>query len=176
MTTEPCPDRESFQERVKQFSSLTDGRVFFAIVDNITNRALGWLDFHIVDTANKTIEVGYVLYGVTLQRTRGGTEAQSLLASYVFDVLGYRRYEWRCNKLNELSKRAAERFGFTFEGVLRQELIVKGRNRVSAWFSMLDSEWPYRKAALEAWLDPKNFDSLGCQIKPLSFFQICIRP
>jgi len=136
------------------------------------HKALGWIDLHNIVPEHRNIEVGYVLYGPTLQRTRGATEAQYLLANYAFDVLGYRRYEWRCNNFNELSKRAAERLGFTFESLSRQHMITKGRNRDTAWYSVLDSEWPHRKAALEAWLDPKNFDIQGGrQIKPLSYFQ-----
>ncbi len=96
-----------------------------------------------------------------MQRTAGATEAQYLFARYVFDDLGYRRYEWKCNALNAPSRRAAERFGFTFEGVFRQHMIVKGRNRDTAWFSMLDREWPARKAAYERWLAPGNFDAAG---------------
>ena len=96
-----------------------------------------------------------------MQRTAGATEAQYLLARYVFDDLGYRRYEWKCNNLNAPSKRAAERFGFTFEGIFRQHMIVKGRNRDTAWFAMLDGEWPARKAAYERWLAPDNFDGAG---------------
>jgi RimJ/RimL family protein N-acetyltransferase len=103
-----------------------------------------------------------------MQRTRGATEAQYLLAQYVFDVLGNRRYEWKCNDLNAPSKLAADRFGFTFEGVFRQHMIVKGRNRDTAWFSMLDGEWPARKAAYERWLSPENFDRDGRQKERLS--------
>ncbi len=168
---EPCPDRDSFYHSVKRLSISTD-RILFAIVDHSSNKALGWIDLHNIVPEHRNIEVGYVLYGPTLQRTRGATEAQYLLANYAFDVLGYRRYEWRCNNFNELSKRAAERLGFTFESLSRQHMITKGRNRDTAWYSVLDSEWPHRKAALEAWLDPKNFDIQGGrQIKPLSYFQ-----
>ena len=109
------------------------------------------------------IEIGHILYSPRMQRTIGATEAQYLFASYVFDTLGYRRYEWRCDDLNEASKRAAARLGFTLEGVFRQHLIIKGRNRDTAWFSMLDSEWPARRSAFERWLDPANFDAEGRQ-------------
>jgi hypothetical protein len=98
-----------------------------------------------------------------MQRTIGATEAQYLFAVYVFDTLGYRRYEWRCDNLNMPSKRAATRFGFTLEGVFRQHMIIKGRNRDTAWFAMLDSEWPARRIAFERWLDPANFDAAGRQ-------------
>jgi RimJ/RimL family protein N-acetyltransferase len=111
----------------------------------------------------RVIEVGHVLYSPALQRTPLGTEAQYLLARYAFQTLGYRRYEWKCNALNAASRRAALRYGFVFEGVLRAQLIAKGRNRDNAWFSMLEDEWPARKAAFERWLDPENFDASGNQ-------------
>ena len=108
------------------------------------------------------------MYTPAMQRTAGATEAQYLFARYVFDELGYRRYEWKCNALNAPSRRAAERFGFAFEGIFRQHMIVKGRNRDTAWFAMLDSEWPERKAAYERWLKPDNFDAEGRQKTRLS--------
>jgi RimJ/RimL family protein N-acetyltransferase len=114
------------------------------------------------------IEVGHILYSPALQRTPLGTEAQYLLARYAFETLGYRRYEWKCNALNAPSRRAALRYGFVFEGVLRQHMIAKGRNRDTAFFSMLDSEWPARTAAFERWLAPENFDADGKQIASLS--------
>jgi RimJ/RimL family protein N-acetyltransferase len=114
------------------------------------------------------IEVGHILYSPALQRTPLGTEAQYLLARYAFEALGYRRYEWKCNALNAPSRRAALRYGFVFEGVLRQHMIAKGRNRDTAFFSMLDSEWPARKAAFERWLAPENFDADGKQRTSLS--------
>jgi RimJ/RimL family protein N-acetyltransferase len=113
--------------------------------------------------AMRVIEVGNIVYSPALQRTPLATEAQYLLARYVFETLGNRRYEWKCNALNAPSRRAAERFGFTFEGLFRQHQIVKGRNRDTAWFSMLDTEWPTRKAAYERWLAPDNFDAAGRQ-------------
>jgi RimJ/RimL family protein N-acetyltransferase/N-acetylglutamate synthase-like GNAT family acetyltransferase len=113
--------------------------------------------------AMRVIEVGHILYGTPLQRTPLATEAQYLLARYVFETLGYRRYEWKCNALNAPSRRAARRFGFTYEGLFRSHMIVKGRNRDTAWFSMLDTEWPARKQAFERWLSPDNFDAQGQQ-------------
>jgi RimJ/RimL family protein N-acetyltransferase len=121
-----------------------------------------------IDAPNRVIEVGNIMYTPAMQRTAGATEAQYLLAAYVFDELGYRRYEWKCNNFNAPSKRAAKRFGFTFEGVFRQHMIVKGRNRDTAWFAMLDGEWPARKAAYERWLAPENFDAAGGQKLRLS--------
>jgi RimJ/RimL family protein N-acetyltransferase len=141
---------------------------YFAIVDNALGRAVGYESLMRIDPPNRVIEVGGIMYAPLMQRTPGGTEAQYLLARYVFDDLGYRRYEWKCNALNAPSRRAAERFGFTFEGIFRQHMIVKGRNRDTAWFAMLDNEWPARKAAYERWLAPDNFDEKGRQKLKLS--------
>jgi RimJ/RimL family protein N-acetyltransferase len=118
----------------------------------------------------RVIEVGHIVYAPKLQRTPLATEAQFLLARYVFEVLGYRRYEWKCNALNAPSRRAAERLGFTFEGILRQHMVAKGRNRDTAYYSMLDGEWPSRKRAFESWLAPANFDPDGRQKKQLGDF------
>ena len=123
-----------------------------------------------IDPANRVIEIGGIMYTPLLQRTAGATEAQYLFAKYVFDHLGYRRYEWKCNDRNAPSKRAAQRLGFTFEGVFRQHMIVKSRSRDTAWFSMLDSEWPARRAAFESWLAPDNFDAQGRQKQRLEGF------
>ena len=133
------------------------------MIDNASGGPVGYQTLMRIDAANRVIEIGNVLYTPAMQRTIGATEAQYLFAAYVFDTLGYRRYEWKCNDLNAPSKRAAQRLGFTFEGVFRQHLIVKGRNRDTAWFSMLDSEWPLRRAAFERWLAPDNFDAAGRQ-------------
>lgn len=108
-----------------------------------------------------------MLFGRSLQRTPGATEAQYLLAAYAFETLGYRRLEWKCNALNAPSRRAAQRLGFTFEGVFRQHMVVKGRNRDTAWFSMLDTEWSLRKGAFERWLGSENFDAEGRQRESL---------
>jgi RimJ/RimL family protein N-acetyltransferase len=118
--------------------------------------------------AMRVIEVGHIVYSPALQRTPLGTEAQYLLARYAFETLGYRRYEWKCNALNAASRNAALRYGFTYEGTFRQRIIAKGRNRDDAWFSVLDSEWPARKAAFERWLSPENFDREGRQKSCLS--------
>ena len=118
--------------------------------------------------AMRVIEVGQVVYSPALQRTPLATEAQYLLARYVFETLGYRRYEWKCDSLNAASRRAALRFGFTFEGILRQHQIARGRNRDTAYYSMLDSEWPARKLNFERWLSPENFTGDGRQKMSLS--------
>jgi RimJ/RimL family protein N-acetyltransferase len=137
--------------------------LFFAIIDNASGEAVGYQTLMRMEPAHRVIEVGNILYTPAMQRTVGATEAQYLFAAHVFDGLGYRRYEWKCNNLNAPSKRAALRYGFSFEGVFRQHNIVKGRNRDTAWFAMLDSEWPRRREAFERWLDPGNFDDAGRQ-------------
>jgi RimJ/RimL family protein N-acetyltransferase len=126
-------------------------------------QAAGWASFMRVKPQHGVIEVGNVLFSPALRRSRAATEAMYLMARHVFETLGYRRYEWKCNAENEPSRRAAQRLGFTFEGIFRQHMVVRNRNRDTAWFSMLDREWPARKHAFEAWLDPKNFDQQGRQ-------------
>jgi RimJ/RimL family protein N-acetyltransferase len=163
----PYPDFASFRASLEA-KARSEDPLFFAVVDNASGQAVGYQTLMRIDGANRVIEVGNVLYTPLLQRTPGATEAQYLFAAYVFDTLGYRRYEWKCNALNAPSRRAAERLGFTFEGVFRQHMIVKGRNRDTAWFSMLDSEWPARKAAFERWLKPENFDADGHQRERLA--------
>jgi RimJ/RimL family protein N-acetyltransferase len=137
-------------------------RIFYAVVD-AAGRAVGILSLMEIRPAMRVIEVGNIVYSPALQRRPLATEAQYLIARYAFETLGYRRYEWKCNALNSASKRAAERFGFTYEGLFRQHMIVKGRSRDTAWFAILDSEWPARKAAFERWLAPENFDRDGRQ-------------
>jgi RimJ/RimL family protein N-acetyltransferase len=142
--------------------------LFFAIINRATGRAAGVCAYLRIDPANRVIEVGHILFGRGLQRTAAATEAMYLMARYVFEELGYRRYEWKCDTRNTPSWRAAERLGFTHEGVFRQHMIRKGQNRDSAWFSMLDSEWPANKLAFERWLDPANFDADGRQRRTLA--------
>ncbi|WP_416191733.1 GNAT family N-acetyltransferase [Neisseria sp. CCUG12390] len=141
---------------------------FFAIIDTTTDRAEGSLGLMRIDTANRVIEVGWVVYSDKLKRTRVATEAQYLLAKYVFETLGYRRYEWKCDSLNEPSRKAALRLGFQFEGIFRQAMVYKGRSRDTAWFSMIDGEWPQIKARFERWLADDNFDENGNQRISLS--------
>jgi RimJ/RimL family protein N-acetyltransferase len=120
-----------------------------------------------IEAKHGVIEVGGVMYSPELQRSRIATEAMYLFARYVFEDLGNRRFEWKCDSLNEPSRRAAKRLGFQFEGIFRQHMMIKGENRDTAWFSMLDTEWPARKAAFERWLDPANFTAAGTQLRPL---------
>src|SRR5688572_10771983 len=157
----PFPDRPTFDVYLKHASVSADP-LFFAIVDKPSGLAAGMAAYLRIDPIHKVIEVGHILFTPKLQRTVAATEAMFLMAKHVFD-LGYRRYVWKCNSLNAPSLSAARRLGFTFEGVFRQHMIVKARNRDTAWFSMLDSEWPARKASFEAWLAPDNFDANGQQ-------------
>lgn len=163
----PFAERSSFDAHLHSKARSSEA-VCYAIVDLRSERPLGLASLMRIDRPNRVIEVGSILYSPLLQRTAAATEAMYLLARYVFNDLGYRRYEWKCNALNEPSRRAALRLGFTFEGIFRQHLIVKGENRDTAWFSMLDGEWPARKQAFEAWLAPGNFDEGGNQKRPLS--------
>jgi len=158
----PFADYESFAAHYAEAAKKEDP-LLFAILDKATGRAVGHAALMRIVPNDRVVEVGNILYTPPLQRTIGATEAMYLLARYVFDELGYRRYEWKCNDLNAPSRRAAKRYGFAYEGTFRQHMIVKGRNRDTAWFAMLDSDWPRVKAAFEAWLDPANFDAEGRQ-------------
>lgn len=148
--------------------------LFFAILPGTSGRVEGYASYMRMDPTNGVIEVGNILLAPSLQRTVAATEAMYLMARHVFEDLGYRRYEWKCNANNAPSRRAALRYGFTFEGIFRQHMIVKGQNRDTAWFSMLDSEWPARKTAFEGWLDPANFDAAGKQRKSLVQLSGCL--
>jgi RimJ/RimL family protein N-acetyltransferase len=142
--------------------AAADDPYAYAIIDP-SDRAVGYVTLLRIVPEMRVIEVGHVLYSPALQRTPLGTETQHLLARYVFETLGYRRYEWKCDALNAASRRAALRYGFVYEGTFRQYMIAKGRNRDNAWYSMLDSEWPERKRNFERWLAPENFDGEGRQ-------------
>ncbi|MCW6507160.1 GNAT family N-acetyltransferase [Lichenifustis flavocetrariae] len=166
----PFPDLAGFREHIARKAASADP-LFFAILDKGSGKAIGHTTLMRIDTANRAIETGNILFSPLLQRTPGATESMYLLARHAFDDLGYRRYEWKCNALNMPSRRAAERFGFTFEGVFRQHMIVKGRNRDTAWYSMLDTEWPAVKNGFEAWLAPGNFDAEGRQKASLASFR-----
>jgi RimJ/RimL family protein N-acetyltransferase len=163
----PYANLQEFRASIET-KARSEDPLFFAVVDNASGRALGYQTLMRFDAPNRAVEVGNVMYTPALQRTPGATEAQYLFAAYVFDTLGVRRYEWKCNALNAPSRRAAERLGFSFEGVFRQHMIVKGRNRDTAWYAMLDSEWPARRAAFERWLRLDNFDREGRQKDSLS--------
>lgn len=141
---------------------------FYAVVEAGSDEAVGVASYLRVNPEAGSIEVGHIHYSPRLQRTPAATEAMALMMAHVFDDLGYRRYEWKCNALNAASRRAAERLGFTFEGIFRQMGVYKGRNRDTAWFSILDHEWPAMKAAFSQWLAPDNFDEAGRQRRALS--------
>jgi RimJ/RimL family protein N-acetyltransferase len=163
----PFLDRESFDEYLKQLAA-SDDPLCFAIIGKPSGRALGWATFMRIEPTHRVVEVGNVMFSRPLQRSTGATEAIYLMARHAFEDLGYRRFEWKCNVLNAPSRKAALRFGFKFEGVFRQHMILKGRSRDSAWFSIIDSEWLERRKAFEAWLDPTNFDADGRQRTSLS--------
>jgi RimJ/RimL family protein N-acetyltransferase len=158
----PFATEGDFRAHLDQRAAAEDP-LFFTIVDAASAEPGGFASLMRIEPIHRVIEVGNILYLPSLQRTVGATEAMYLMARYVFDDLGYRRYEWKCDALNEPSRRAALRLGFTFEGIFRQHMIVKGRNRDTAWYSMLDTEWPARRAAFERWLDPANFGADGQQ-------------
>ena len=152
-------------------SCLGDDPLFHAIVEGASGRALGVASYLRVEPKVGAIEVGNINYAPALQRTAAATEAMLLLMVRVFEELGYRRYEWKCDALNAGSRAAAERLGFTFEGVFRQATMYKGRNRDTAWYAITDRDWPALKRAYEAWLDPANFDAEGAQKTRLGEFR-----
>jgi RimJ/RimL family protein N-acetyltransferase len=158
--------REDFLAWVEQVERSTDP-LFFAVIDKVSGQVAGRQSLMRIDPANGVIEIGNIYWGPLISRRPAATEAQFLFMNYVFEELGYRRYEWKCNNRNEPSKRAAIRFGFQPEGVFRQHLIVKGENRDTAWFSIIDKEWPALRIAYETWLDLSNFDGAGMQRRRL---------
>jgi len=157
----PFADTRSFAAWLAEREALKDP--YYYSVRGEDGRALGLVTLMAIRPTMRVVEVGNIVYSPSLQRTLLATETQYLLARYVFETLGYRRYEWKCDALNAPSRRAALRYGYFFEGIFRQHMIIKARNRDSAWFSMLDSEWPKRKRNFERWLAPENFDTQGRQ-------------
>jgi len=164
-TNEP-KDQAEYQELLAGMAARTD-IVPFAVIDRADNRAKGHLWLMEIRPVHGVFEVGFITYAPGLQRTRPATEAIYLCGDYGFS-LGYRRFEWKCNNRNEPSKRAALRYGFKYEGLFRQHQVVKGQNRDTAWYSIIDGEWPARKAAFERWLRPENFDRDGRQLQSLA--------
>jgi len=163
----PFETRAAFEDWITAACRGEDP-LFHAIVEATSGRALGVASYlRVVPTAG-VIEVGHINYAPALQRTAAATEAMYLMMGRVFEELGYRRYEWKCDALNEASRRAAERFGFVFEGVFRQATMYKSRNRDTAWYAITDRDWPALKRSYEAWLDPTNFDAAGRQNARLS--------
>jgi RimJ/RimL family protein N-acetyltransferase len=165
----PFETRAEMNEVLEKASEKRDP-LYFVIVEQQTGHAVGCCSYLNIRPEHGVIEVGNLVFSSLLQRKRGATEALYLLAKNAFDVLGYRRYEWKCNALNEKSRQAALRAGFIFEGIFRQHMIVKGRNRDTAWFSILDKDWPAIRAGLEGWLAADNFDVKGEQRRPLKEF------
>jgi RimJ/RimL family protein N-acetyltransferase len=153
---------------VGPFADLAGFRAWAETARRPTGRAVGVASYLRIEPAHGVIEVGHINYAPRLKRTIVATEAMFLMMRRVFDELGYRRYEWKCDALNAPSRAAAERLGFTFEGIFRQAIVTKGRNRDTAWYSIIDREWPALKAAFERWLDPANFDAEGRQRQSLS--------
>ncbi|MBN9220278.1 MAG: GNAT family N-acetyltransferase [Mesorhizobium sp.] len=166
----PPETRADFQPWLDKVEASPDP-LFFAIIDKASGKVAGRQTLMRIDPAYGVIEIGNIYWGPLISRKPAATEAQFLFMKYIFDELGYRRYEWKCNNRNEPSKRAAERFGFKFEGIFRQHLIVKGENRDTAWYSIIDKEWPALRQAYEAWLDPANFDGDGQQRRRLEDFR-----
>ncbi len=163
----PFADLDSYAAWVAEVSAQDDP-YFFAIIDTdpasrTRDRAVGALSLLRIAPAAGSIEVGHIHLSPALQQTRASTEAQFVAMAYVFDGLGYRRYEWKCDTLNAPSRRAAERLGFSYEGTFRQAGVVKGRNRDTAWFAIVDADWPRIRGGFEAWLAADNFDGYGRQ-------------
>lgn len=166
----PPATREEFEPWLEKVAKSEDP-LFFAVVDKASGKVAGRQTLMRIDPTHGVIEIGNIYWGPLISRKPAATEAQFLFMQYIFDELGYRRYEWKCNNDNLPSKRAAERFGFSFEGIFRQHMVAKGKNRDTAWFSILDSEWPALRQAYQAWLAPENFDSDGQQKKKLEEFR-----
>jgi RimJ/RimL family protein N-acetyltransferase len=162
----PFADRTAFAAHLEGQAAASDP-LFYAVVERASGRALGVVSYLRIDPQNGVIEIGHIWFGRALQRTPAATEAIYLLARHAFE-LGNRRFEWKCNAANAGSMSAARRFGFTYEGTFRQHMIVKGRNRDTAWFSITDGEWPRIQTGFERWLAPDNFDAQGTQRRPLA--------
>lgn len=166
----PFRTRDAYRDCLTAFAASPDP-LHHTVIDLATGKAVGTLSLMRIDKANGVIEVGFVVFSRRLQKTRIATEAIFLLMQRAFDELGYRRFEWKCDSLNAPSRSAAARFGFTFEGIFRQATIYKGRNRDTAWYSIVDGEWPALRAGFADWLDEANFDAQGVQRRSL---QTCI--
>ena len=163
----PFGGHEEFMRWLDSRAPIADP-LTFTIIDKSSAAARGLASFMRMAPEHGAIEIGHIWFSPQLARTRQSTEAIFLMSRYAFDELGNRRLEWKCDSLNEPSRRAALRYGFVYEGVFRQHMVVKGRNRDSAWYSITDGEWPSRRAAFETWLSPLNFDSAGRQIRTLA--------
>jgi len=158
---------EGFRAYLAQAEASRDP-LHFAVIDRQSGQAVGTLALMRIEPAHGVLEVGHVTFSPALKRTAAATESHFLLMRYVFEQLGYRRYEWKCDSLHVLSRRAAERLGFSYEGLFRQAIVYKGRTRDTAWFSIIDSEWPTLRQAFVRWLAESNFDEHGTQRQSLS--------
>jgi RimJ/RimL family protein N-acetyltransferase len=163
----PFESLEAYREHLTRAAASADP-LHFAVIDLLTGKAVGTLALMRIDRANGVIEVGHVTFSPRLKRTRVATEAMFLLMNEVFGQLGYRRFEWKCDSLNGPSRTAALRYGFTFEGIFRQAIVYRQRNRDTAWFSIIDSEWSTLRESYVRWLDAGNFDAQGQQIERLA--------
>ena len=163
----PWPSVEAYADVIKNQSASFDP-IFYALRVKESNQVCGQASLMDIHATNGVIEIGHIWFAPSLQRTTAATEALYLMIKHAMDDLGYRRMQWRCNSLNEGSRAAARRLGFRFEGIFYNHLIFKGKNRDTAWYSILDDEWPEVKTNLEQWLDPSNFDSEGCEKASLS--------
>jgi RimJ/RimL family protein N-acetyltransferase len=169
----PFADQGDYEAFLRA-DAMGDDPLVFAITEG--GIPMGVASYLRIEPAMGVIEIGHIWFGAALQRTPAATEAIYLLARHAFDDLGYRRLEWKTDAQNARSRRAAERFGFTFEGIFRQHMVVKDRNRDTAWFAMLDRDWPALRAAFEAWLDPGNFDREGRQRRSLAEIRVRCSP
>ncbi|WP_108813825.1 GNAT family N-acetyltransferase [Loktanella sp. Alg231-35] len=167
MPTGPFSDASAYAAWVQGACESKDP-LFFTVIDKSNGNPVGVASFLRIQPENGVAEVGFITFSPALQRTVMATEAMYLMMARVFDELGYRRYEWKCDALNDPSRRAAERLGFSYDGLFKQALVYKGRNRDTAWFSILDKDWPRIKAAFENWIAPENFDDAGQQRHPLA--------
>ena len=163
----PPVSREAFEPWLEKAEASADP-IFFTVFDVATGAIAGRQTLMRIDAANGVAEIGNILWNGLVSRRPAATEAFYLFARHLFDDLGYRRYEWKCNDRNEPSKRAALRYGMQAEGLFRQHMVIKGENRDTAWYSIIDKEWPALKRAYETWLNPANFDSQGAQRRGLA--------
>lgn len=166
LAEDPPEDQASFRAWVERVSVSVDP-IYFAIIDKATGKVAGRQTLMRIDPANGVVEIGNIYWGPLIARKAAATEALFLFARYAFDTLGYRRFEWKCNNDNLPSKQAALRFGFQYEGLFRQHFVIKGLNRDTAWFAMIDKDWVALKPAYAAWLAPDNFDESGNQKRRL---------
>ena len=163
----PFSSCDEYRQFLLTMEGLSDP-FHYTVIDLSTNEPVGTIALMRMDVANGVIEIGHLVYSPRMQRTPISTEVMAILSQYVFEELGYRRLEWKCDALNEPSRAAAQRFGFTFEGIFRQLQVTQGRNRDTAWYSLLDCEYSMLKSAYQYWLAPQNFDKSGRQLNKLA--------